>query len=150
RWLTPTALAALLSIPVQTATGHSMGGGPSMGGIGGNRMGSHSAMASRSFSRNGASVLLNAGIRRHGTMTDSSTAGINSVIAGVDRIGLLTGEIASPIVGAVSNAKAVKVRSVRNASSSSGIISSSLLTSRRLGFGQDVGAVVVGMGRMVP
>jgi hypothetical protein len=55
RWLTPAAFAALLCIPMQIATGHPMGGrGHSMGRMGGNRMGSHSAMASRSL-RNRAS-----------------------------------------------------------------------------------------------
>jgi hypothetical protein len=55
RWLTPTALAALLCIPIQITIGHPMGGGPSMGGMGGIRAGGHPAIASRSFSRNGAS-----------------------------------------------------------------------------------------------
>ena len=58
RWLMPTALAALLSIPPQTATGHPMGGGHAMGGMGGmagHRIGGHPPMASRFSSRNGAS-----------------------------------------------------------------------------------------------
>jgi hypothetical protein len=58
RWLMPTALAALLSIPAQTAKGHPMGGGPGMGGKGGlagHTIGGDPPMTSRFSSRNGAS-----------------------------------------------------------------------------------------------
>jgi hypothetical protein len=61
RWLMPTALAAWLSIPVQTAGAHGMGGGGGhgMGGMGGRSMGGrgmggHPAMATRFFSRDQA------------------------------------------------------------------------------------------------
>jgi hypothetical protein len=65
RWLTPAALAALLSIPIQIASahpsggGHGMGGtggtgGHGMGGMGGRGMGGRSSMSSHFLSRNGA------------------------------------------------------------------------------------------------
>src|SRR5258708_29722746 len=67
RWLTPAALAALLSIPIQIASAHPSGGGGGMGGhgmggMGGHGMGSMSghgmggrpSMSSHFLSRNGA------------------------------------------------------------------------------------------------
>ena len=67
RWLTPAALAALLSLPIQIASahpsgggggmgGHGMGGmgGHGMGGMGGRGMGGRSSMSSHFLSRNGA------------------------------------------------------------------------------------------------
>ena len=61
RWLTPAALAALLSIPVQIASAHGSGGGGGHGGggmgghgMGGHSMGGRSAAPSHFFSRNGA------------------------------------------------------------------------------------------------
>jgi hypothetical protein len=68
RWLMPAALAAFLSVPVQTANARGMGGGGGhMGGMGGGHMGgrvrmggtgglrSHPGMATHFFSRTGAS-----------------------------------------------------------------------------------------------
>ena len=77
RWLMPAAVAALLSIPVQTANAHGMGGGGGhmggggghMGGMGGGHMGgrvrmggiggpqTHPGMATHFFSRTGDSHL---------------------------------------------------------------------------------------------
>jgi hypothetical protein len=63
RWLVPAALAALLTIPVQTAAASPMGGGHGMGGMGrggfggfggrGTIMRGRPAMSSRFFSSNG-------------------------------------------------------------------------------------------------
>ncbi len=68
RWLMPAAVAALLSVPVQTANARGMGGGGGhMGGMGGGHMGgrgrmggigglrSHPGTATHFFSRTGAS-----------------------------------------------------------------------------------------------
>jgi Putative peptidoglycan binding domain len=59
RWLMPAALAALLSIPVQTVSAHPSGGGHAMGGHGmggtnGRGMGGRPSTSSHFFSRNGA------------------------------------------------------------------------------------------------
>ncbi len=59
RWLTPAALAALLSLPIQIASAHPSGGGGGMGGhgmggMGGRGMGGRSSMSSHFLSRNGA------------------------------------------------------------------------------------------------
>src|SRR5258708_6468017 len=69
RWLTPAALAALLSIPIQIASAHPSGGGGGMGGhgmggMGGHGMGSMSghgmggrpSMSSHFLSRNAAII----------------------------------------------------------------------------------------------
>jgi len=61
RWLMPAALAALLSIPVQTVSAHPTGGGHAMGGMGGHGMGGthgrgtgvRPSTSSHFFSRNG-------------------------------------------------------------------------------------------------
>jgi hypothetical protein len=61
RWLMPVALAALLSVPVQSANAHGMGGGGGhMGGMGGGHMGGmggrgHPSMGARFISHNGTS-----------------------------------------------------------------------------------------------
>jgi hypothetical protein len=69
RWLMPVALAALLSVPVQSANAHGMGGGGGhmggmggghMGGMGGGHMGGmggrgHPSMGARFMSHNGTS-----------------------------------------------------------------------------------------------
>lgn len=61
RWLMPAALAALLSVPTQTANAHGMGGGGGhMGGMGGGHMGGmggrgHPSMGARFMSHNGTS-----------------------------------------------------------------------------------------------
>jgi hypothetical protein len=55
RWLTPAALAALLSIPIQTVSAHPAGGGGhAMGGMGGHGIGGRPSTGSHFFSRNGA------------------------------------------------------------------------------------------------
>jgi hypothetical protein len=54
RWLTPAALAALLSIPIQTVSAHpGGGGGHAMGGMGGHGMGGRPSTSSHFFNRNG-------------------------------------------------------------------------------------------------
>jgi hypothetical protein len=54
RWLTPAALAALLSVPLQFAGAHPMGGGGhSMGGMGARSMRGRPAASSHFFNRNG-------------------------------------------------------------------------------------------------
>jgi hypothetical protein len=60
RWLMPAAVAALLSVPVQTANAHGIGGGGGhMGGMGGGHIGGMggrgTAMGARFMSRNGMS-----------------------------------------------------------------------------------------------
>ena len=52
-WLMPAALAALLSVPLQTANAHSMGGGGHIGGMGGMAGRGHPSMGGRFMSRNG-------------------------------------------------------------------------------------------------
>src|SRR5258707_15820043 len=54
RWLTPAALAALLSLPIQIASAHPSGGGHGMGGMGGRGMGGRPSTSSHFLSRNGA------------------------------------------------------------------------------------------------
>ena len=71
RWLPPAALAALLSIPIQTVSAHpGGGGGHAMGGMGGHGMGGHGmggrpSTSSHFFSRNGANHFADRAGRDH-------------------------------------------------------------------------------------